>query len=330
MAGRASNDPNDYFAIGVQAAKGTPASSFYFLKHLQGTAFDVAEQWQSDREGGSGQEVGLRYKTQVKIDGSAVAYSRPDITGLALALVLGQDVVTPATGGLVDHTLTPVASQPYFTAEQRWADQVERVSNGKVNQLDIEFEAGLPLKLTAAFLTAGPGAAGGSGMTPVRETSPPFYYPGASAVLSGGASGAKLTKGSFSLQRGLDDAIQTTDLFREDLVGQTQDYDFAGTVKFEDPTLWRKAHYADSAGAAGSQITAAIATMGFDLFAAQGSESVRLAQPVLQVTGAQPNRLDPDGKTIYVDLAALSIKSATYPFFGVVRSLATAPYTQGS
>ena len=60
LPGRVSNDPSNYISIGVQSAKDTVATTFYYFKHLSGSGFDVTQEIQSEREGGSGREIGLR------------------------------------------------------------------------------------------------------------------------------------------------------------------------------------------------------------------------------------------------------------------------------
>src|SRR3954447_13112019 len=143
MPGRATNDPTDYIAIGLQPAKDTEASAFYFLKQLDGSGFDVTPDNTAEREGGDGQELGYSYVTLVKADGALVAAARPEWTGRAVAGGLGKDtptVIATVGGPLVDHYLVPAATLPYFTVEQQWAGERERNTNVKFSQVDIEFE----------------------------------------------------------------------------------------------------------------------------------------------------------------------------------------------
>src|SRR3954471_23192884 len=96
MAGRSTNEPTNSFACGFQADQTTEATTFNFLRHLDGTGADIDEQIESVREGGDGQEVGLRYKTAVTFDGSMVANARPEISARLWAAALGFDSPTLA------------------------------------------------------------------------------------------------------------------------------------------------------------------------------------------------------------------------------------------
>src|SRR3954471_11657872 len=124
--GKATNDPSGYFALAKQPAKGTEGSTFFFTKQLDGSAFEVEKEVQREREGGDGQEVGLSYVSMVKADGGLVVNDRPNISALLWAAVLGQDSISSgANPSMARHTAGPVASLPYYTIEQRFADEIE-------------------------------------------------------------------------------------------------------------------------------------------------------------------------------------------------------------
>jgi hypothetical protein len=321
MPGRATNDPSNYIAIGRQSAKDTEATTFYFLKHLDGSGFTPEPEVESLREGGDGQEVGVRWRKLVKADGQLVALARTEFTGNILAGVLGAQALTAtAAGPLADITISPAATLPYHTVDQAWADEQERNTNVVIGNVDIEFEAGMPLRITAGMVGGGTAYRPTQLLSPTRETVRPFLYPGASIVIAG-ASSAKVTKGKISIKRGLDDTIQTTGLSREDVVPLNQDYDVDLTLKYEDAVLYRRAHYGG-----GTTIARDLATIGLELFTQQGSHSLRLALPMLEIVGAQVNRLDPDGKTIFADVAAQTVKSATSPMFAVIRRTGTTTF----
>src|SRR4051794_9592321 len=94
--GKATNDPSGYIAFGKQSGKGTEASTFHFPKQLDGSGFEVEFDVQSEREGGDGQEVGLRYKSMVKGDGALAVNSRPQVSARIFAAVLGSDAISTA------------------------------------------------------------------------------------------------------------------------------------------------------------------------------------------------------------------------------------------
>lgn len=327
MGGFSTNMPDDYVALGFQPGKDSEAVSFYFLKHLSGTGVEIDPDTERVYEGGDGQEVGYSYRKMVKADGALAAAARPYVTGLFGAAVLGRDqatVVVPSTaqGPLVDHFLTPQASIPYMTIEEKWADERVRHTNIVHTGLDVEFEAGSPLKLTTQVIGGGTTYRPLDGeKTPVREAGKPIFYPGASLTLTGAGAGAKITKGKLTFNRGVDDTIQTTGLNREDVIPLTQNTQADLTIKYENSSLWRQAHMGG-----GTTVPVDLATIGISLTAMRGPHGVQIEQPLLEITGAKVNRLEPDGKTMFLDVAAQSVKGATHPFWMRVRNGATAPY----
>lgn len=324
MPAHSTNQPGDYIAIGIQPAKDTEASTFYFLKHLSGSGLEIEPDTERVYEGGDGQEVGFTYRKLVKADGAQVAYARSEWAAIAGALALGRDqatVINASQGPLVDHFLTPQASVPYATVEEKWADDRVRHTNVVTTGIDIEFEAGSPLKITTQQIGGGTTFVPvDAEKTPVREGGKPIFYPGASLVIAG-ASGAKVTKGKLTFNRGVDDSLQTTGLGREDVPVLTQNSQADLTIKYENRTLWRHAHMGG-----GTTVPVDLATIGVSLTALRGAHGLQVEQPLLEITGAKVNRLEPDGKTMFIDIAAQSVKGATYPFWMRVRNGATAPY----
>lgn len=325
--GHATNEPQNYFAMGVQGAKDQDAGTFYFFRHLDGTGFDVQSEMSPEREGGGGREIAINYKTKIKADGSVVSYAYPDCAGRLLAWALGADTpsVVATAGPLVNHLLLPGGSLPYLTADQTYADQSERTTNCVVSELKLDFEAGKPLKLTAQFMSGGSPHIATTAMAAVREAGQLVMYTGASAyIVAGVASSIELTKGSITIKNALDDGIQTTGLNREDLVWLTTEFDLDGTIKYENANIWNQVNFNG-----GSQVQFGIATGSFHIYAPQvgASQSVEIGMPLVQFTAVKLNRLDPDGKTMYLDFTAMTIKNATNSLFANVVSGATNAYT---
>ncbi len=321
-----SNDPSNYIGMALQTAKDAEqGSQFFFFKHLEGSGFEVEPDIETEREGGDGQEAGLRYKTKITSDGAVVSNARPGVTGRLPAFALGQDTVASIAANLHDHTAFPAASLPYLTTEQRAPeDLIERTTNNMYTGLTWEWEAGKPLKLNGAFMCGGSIALrdSASALTVTRETAKPFQYPGASVLFAvndgiggGQATSIVVTKGKVEVKRGVDDDIQTTSLTREDVVPLTFDVDVDCTLRYEDRNLYKRVFYGG-----GSQIVTELATGSLKLFSARGSFFHGLNLPLLDVTGAKLNRLDPDGKTVYVDVAAMSIKNATHSIWTLTRT----------
>lgn len=321
MPGRATNDPTNYFAIGKQTAKGNEAGTFHYLRHLDGTGAEVGEDIETVREGGDGQEAGLRFKTAINFDGAAVAFARPEIAARLLAYVLGADAATipngaatVASGVANEHIAFPGPTLPYLTIDQFWADQVERGLDTKVTGLDIEWEQGRPLKMTAQFVGGGSMYFPASPGTPTREVGRPFMYPGASVWLNGAAN-TQITKGKISIKRNVDDGVRTNALSREDVIETNFDIDVDLTLKFEGSgeSLYDKTHAGASGG---TQIPIDLSTTSLGMYSVVGAGTSRrhlqVDLPLLDMVGARVNKLEPDGKTMYADLALAGIKGATH------------------
>lgn len=324
MPGRSTNEPSNYFALGKQADKDTDASTFIFFKHLDGTGLELDQQTETVREGGDGQEAGFHHKTAISMDGDCVIYDRP-IAGAALAgWALGAQSVAAGTGvasGMTQQvTAVPTSSQPYLTGEQYFADMIERAGAIQVSGLTIEGESGRPLKLTANLVAGGtpwnrPVA---SALTPTREVSQPAFYPGGQYTLTG-ASGAKLTKFKQEIRRNQDTDIRTTQLFREDVIGLTFDSTLEGTLKYEDNSLYKLANYSVASNGLIDPNALGLATGSFRAYTefgvGTGLRFFESAQPLVVFTGAKVNKLDPDGKTMYIDFSAMGVKNATHQIF---------------
>lgn len=320
-----SNEADNYIAVGRQSAKGVAPTEWTFLRHGGDSGYQPEFEVQREREGGHGQEAGLTYKSLVRPDGSLNTNAYPNITGLLLTGALGADaaVLVGTNPDLADHTITPVDQLPYYAIEQRWADQIERTTDVNFTGLTAEWEAGRPIKLTAPFISGGrpeqrPVA---SAMTPVREAGDPFFYPGASPSLDG--TGAQISKGSIAVERGVDAEIQTNDIWRADVTSLTFDANLNLTVLYEDKNLYTKVYY-DASG----EVPVPLETGSFELFRQidGGAHSARLAIPSFEYIGATVNRLNPDGQTLWADVAGATMKGATHSIFAVVRNGRAAAY----
>lgn len=316
-AGYVTNTPTNYFAFGLQSAKDVTATVFYFTKHLDGSGFDVDVTANSERIGGAGREIGLRYRTKVTADGSLVAYAQPDFLGRIMAAAFNQDTVTAGpsqgTGNAYysTHLLTSGQSQlGYYTLQQQWADACEQVTNGVFSSVKMETEAGKPVKVTAQFITGGTPTAQVTAQNPVREAAFPFMVPGASTAIvtnpypggtATGASSLQITKSSVEIKNQLDDNIQTVQLQREDVLWLNLDMDIDGTLKYINQSFWDQVQYGG-----GSVVPTGILTNGAFYFYAQNpsSMSTLIYSPFVEFQKVKVNRLDPDGKTMYLDFTA--------------------------
>jgi hypothetical protein len=346
-AGRATNDPTNYFAIAQQSAKDVDGTTWYFTKHLGGSGFDVDPTVSSEYEGGAGREIGLRYRTKVTADGSFVAYARPDLAGRTGALALFQDTVvagpsaaTPSHGYFSTHSIFSGASIPlYFTAEQQWADVTERTGNCVVSSWKAEGEAGKPIKITTAFMSGGTPHSTFSPQVAVREAPFPLMYPGGSAAITfqgsgvglGAASSVQITKWSVEAANKLDGDIQTNALNREDMILLTQDYNVNATIKYINAAAWEQIVY----GGGSTVPTGPLANGAFTFYTQETGyrgvdpdlSSLQIFLPFVEAVQApKVNRLEPDGATMYLDWAGASRQIGTSSLQLTVVSAASTSY----
>lgn len=318
--GRITNDPNNYLAFAKQASFNTDGTTFFFTKHLDGSGFEPDNDVDSIREGGDGQEVGLRYRTFLKADGNLVVLSRNAVAARLWAAVLGSDAIASAgMASLARHTAAPVASLPYFTFEQRNGDLIERTINNVVTTLTVEGEAGKPWRLTAAFLNGGTYSVRdvASALTPARETGRPAFFPGGSYIFDGGASYANdLTKWKVEVQRGVDDGIQTTGLTRDDVIAQSIDVNIDATIKYTSRDFYQKIQVNGGSVPLAQLATGSVNLVQYSSVGTFGASCLsQIVVPLTEWMDAKVNRLDPDGKTIYLDVVGANIKNATVPVF---------------
>lgn len=332
MPGRPTNEPSNYFAIGKQAAKGEEATTFFFTKHLDGTGLELDSQTEAVREGGDGQEVGFVHKTAISFDGDLVHNARPEAAARGAAYTLGVDSVAAGTGEattLQIHTAVPTSTIPYITVEQRFADNIERGVDARFAGMTIEGEAGRPLKITHNIITGGTPYARleASALTPARETGQPYFFPGGSYTIDG-AGNTKITKFKSEIKRGLDTDIRTVTLFREDVVGLTFDSNLEFTLKYEDNSLYNKVQRLS--GTVISPNALGLATGSFQAYTQFGAGTTarffEANHPLIVYTGARVNKLDPDGKTMYLDVTAMGVRGATHQFYTRVQTASSGAF----
>lgn len=324
--GKATNDPANYIAWGKQAAKGTEATTFHFAKYLDGNGFDIDRTIAREREGGDGQETGLTYTTMVKADPALAGNARGEFLGRVFAAGLGIDAISSSVmPSLTRHTTGLGASLPYYTFEQRWADELERAVDCVCTGWVLESEAGLPFKVSANFIGGGTAYERlmASALTPAREQGKPFFFPFGSYTFDNGASyAADVTKVKIEVQRGVDDGIQTTGLTRDDVVALNFDASIDATIKYTSKAFYNKVTFNG-----GSAVIVDLPTGSIDLvqlqqvMVASGSFAtgmMRVQMPLIEWTDVRVVKMDPDGKTVYLDLVGQTVKGATYPVITTV------------
>jgi hypothetical protein len=340
--GRVTNDPSNYFAFGLQSAKDVDATNFYYLKQLDGTGFDVDVSVSSERVGGVGREIGLRYRTKVTADGTFVQYAQPDFLGRVLYGALGTDTVTPGPSNaalqLYNHSIVSGASLlPYYMCEQNWADETERTGNCMFSDVKLDGEAGKPVKVTVQFVSGGTPHVNATQLVPVREGGQPIMIPGGSVAFiangsaygagggyGAGASSTQITKWSADIKNSLDDSIQTNALNREDVLWLTADYDVDFTAKYINSALWNVVNYGG-----GSTVPTGFMESGQFFFnsSTPSGLGVTLLAPFVEVSSIKVNRLDPDGKTMYLDIVASTRNVGSTAIAATVVSTSSGAYS---
>lgn len=310
-----SSDPRNYLAVGQQPARGTEATTFTFVKYNAESGFEVEQEFEVEPEAGDGQNDGLAYKTFVKADPQAVGNLRPDIFTKLSAWVLGSQIAPPSVGAaaVATHVFTPNATVPYLTIEQAYlgGNTIDRVVDVLAKSLTISGEAGKPWKYSAEFIGGGTvygrnGAA--SALTATYEDNGPYKFAGG-AYLVDGATTLDIEKFEYKFERVLDEDLFTTSPFRRAVVALKQKVSLDSTFIVEDDDLYQKVKY----GAAGG--TTIPVNLSTGAFAAQSigqsSQMARIDIPLLYHVDAKLNRLDPDAKTVKIDLVSMGVKGAT-------------------
>lgn len=308
-------DTRNYLAIGQQTARGTEATTFTFAKYNAESGFEVEQEFETEAESGDGQNEGLAYKTFIKADPQLSGNLRPDIFTRLSAYICGSQVAPPSVGAaaVATHVFTPNATIPYLTIEQAYlgGNTIDRVVDCIAKSVTISGEAGKPWKYAAEFVGGGTvygrnGAA--SALTATYEANGPYMYAGGAYVLDG-ATSLDVEKFEFKFERVLDEDLFTVSPFRRAVVALKQKVSLDSTYIVEDDDLYQKVKF----GAAGGTVIPVNLSTG--AFAAQSigqsSQMARIDIPLLYHVDAKLNRLDPDAKTVKIDLVSMGVKGGT-------------------
>lgn len=309
-----SADPNAYFAIAMQAAKGTPqatATKFRFAKYLSGTNITPAITAQDIREGGDGLDYGFTYKQQQKVTGQLVFNARPELLGQILQLVPGMATWDGASAPALHTFSTLGASHGWATIELAHPGtlMLQTISDVRLTGLTLEAMAGEPLKLTAPFIGITQNASS-AGIAPTYITEAPFLYYNTPSYQLDGAADSTIESWKFDLKLGVEELIAQAVTLDEAVV-QNRDVDFECVRRIEDRVLWGKVYTG-----AGGLPTTSVATGSFRGIVTYGAAGVGLRNldvftPLLSYRGAELTELDPDGKTIRQTITAQALKGAT-------------------
>jgi hypothetical protein len=310
--GVSSSDPRNYLALGRQANAETEATEFKFVKYLNGTDIGPTIDSQAIFEGGDGQAQGLVYRQHTKTDGQIVAYARPDMFTYLSAWALGSAISVGTSAGVGTSVFTPNATQRFLTIEGAWGggNEIDRVMSALLTGFEVEGNAGDPWKITTPFIGGGtPYYRDGepSALSPVLETGDPAMYAGG-AYLIGGATEIDLLKWNYKFVRNVDDNLFTVNQFRRKVVPLSY------TVSLDLQVIMQTQNYYENFIYGPSGATQVANTLATTAFHAErqlvSSQLLAIDVPYLRVTSVTPNRFNPDGETVVLDIAAMGVKSA--------------------
>ena len=306
-----SNDPRNYLALAKQSAQGSEASSnFKFVKYLSG---GLAPEFETEAvyEGGDGQDVGLVYKKSINVGGEFDVFARPDTFAYLAAWAMGSGVTPPSTGGVASHIYTPNATVPFLTVEQAFGggNTIDRAIDCIAAGFKIDAEAGAPWKITVPLVAGGSyyhrnGSA--SALSATLESGDPAQYQGGAYLITG-ATSLDVRSWTLDFSRNVDTDLFTVGLNRRTVVPLTRNLTLGMQVIMQDENLYRTILYNG-----GTQVDVPLASGAFHAERALTSSQLLAADvPNLKWTGVQVNRLEPDGQTVILDVAAQAVKQGT-------------------
>lgn len=241
-----------YVALGIQTAKGTPATVDGSLALLV-TGFSVsgqAELLDFEDEIGRGRdaESGSAVLGGFSISGDIEGLFRAKVIGyllLAAGFTAGAPV-QDATTGAYRHTFTPANTGTYLTLVSRWGstDAVRRFEDCLVNELTISLDANGKVTWSASLIGVRE-TFGIAGVTPTFETGPVANYAGSAVTLDADTFGWESVEVSISNNLS-DDEFVIGSRALDDVTFGAREVMVGGTVKVGDnspsvTTLYRKA-----------------------------------------------------------------------------------------
>lgn len=224
MTGKRSSD--GYIGMSKQTDKGTAVQAAKFTRLSGPDGWDFVQDFIEVGSLNADEEIDDILKTGHNIDGTFDTYVRPDFGAAIMAYVLGADACT--TGTVHTHLITKANTIPWVTFE-RDLISTERVKDGKINQVVISGEAGMPLTMSVNFF--GLDATEESAASASYETDVPFkFFEGTYTIDSGAVT--TISAFTVTINRNLA-KVKTTDYKYNDLLEQKCTIDVNMTLKLE-------------------------------------------------------------------------------------------------
>lgn len=269
---------NGYVALGVQAAKGTPAA-VTGSDALRITSFGVSgrsDRLDDEDEIGGGRDYDTSGATLggFSVSGDVEGLFRPKTFGLLL-LAAGFAAAAPVQDGATGawtHVFTPSSVFKYLTLATRWGltDAVRVISDALVDSFSFSLDANGKVTWSASFIGRTE-SYGGAAVTPTYETAPIANY-GGSAVTFDGLGTYKFESLGFSVANNMsDDEYVIGSRILDDMTPGAREVGMSGDIKVgaNSPSitdLYRAATYgsktATGPGGSDPYHTAAALTFG--------------------------------------------------------------------
>jgi hypothetical protein len=324
-----SGDPNAFFSIGMQSAKGTPQvapAKLRYMKYLAGANVAGDIEAVDLREGGDGLDFGYTYKKAQKAVGQVVINLRPEIAGQLFQMLPGGATWDGGSAPAIHTFNTGHASFPWFTGliQHPGSTLPQMISDAIFTGFTLEGQAGEPWKVTLPFVALVHGASYAA-VTPTLYTEEPFLFHYSPTYVLDGAGDSKIT--AFKIEQGLGiEELQTQAVTLDDIAVQNRDTTVEITRIYTDATLWKKIYMG-----AGVQPTTSVATGAFradSLYGAAGTlRSLSLEARLLSYRGDVLTELNPDGETVKETLSSKALKGATHAFFAVLKNTHASAYS---
>lgn len=336
---RSTSSSAHYVGVGKQSVKGTGVSPTVFAPYQGDVDLDSGQDAADVREAGVGPYLARRMKTKHDPNGGFGMAVRPKTFAQFAAWFLGADASASA-GSLYDHTATPAETNTPVSVEQAAGvsgDIIERfvdgyfkslVLSGKGNEDVMSKFAWFALTPTWQSTAASPSYESGvSGSTPGGP-----YRNHEAAFTIDGSSASNVESWEIGLEWKYDEDLRLSKVTR----GQTLKLELTGKVKvrqlIDASTMvddYRKGVYGSTTGTAADKnlFSAGSLVVALD----NGLSSTNLRQltvtlPAITWDKNDYSKLNPDGKTMYLDREGTVAKSGSAFVTMVSRTADSAAY----
>jgi hypothetical protein len=292
---------NGYLGFVKQASKGSAAAPTKFCRLSAAEGIEIVQDLYEARTLNGDEELDAIYKLVHKPNGSFQSLIRPDLGAAIMAFVLGADTVT--TGTVHTHAIVRADTVPWLTIERK-LDNIERISDCKINQVVINGQAGQPLSIDVSFM--GLDSLTTTTATASYETDEPFmFFDGTFTIDS--VANTNIKAFTITINRNLEE-IQTTTFKRNDLVEMAFSVDLSYSLVFQASD----AQYAAILYGGGTTSVDTLDDGDFTALFAYGAGSsarqFKITLPALKNISAVKH-LDPATKAVSLDISAKAIKS---------------------